>query len=92
MELPGSYEIDRGPNDKLKAIKLISLLPKNWDNGRVSFISCTGQRINVPAPHLMKKTGRYIVNINRKGFLKLILKSEDIERVIMRDMRRIEFR
>ncbi len=92
LELPGNFEIAKGSDNKRKAIKLMALLPAEWSGGRVSFYSCNGQRINVPGPHLETQKGRYIISKNRKGFLKLSIKKEDAERVIMRDIRRIDVR
>ena len=92
MKLPGNYEITRASGDIQKALKLTNLLPDNWDNGKVSFYNCRGQMINIPAPHIEKNRGRYIININKKGFLKLTLKKENSENVLMRDMRRIEIK
>ncbi len=92
MALPVRQEIDKGKKETIIIVKMIDLLPEGWSGGRVSFISCKGQRINVPAPHLKKRGGRYIITKNRKGFLKLSLNNEKAGKVLMRDLRKIDVR
>lgn len=90
LGMPNSYKISKGPQSDLRAIKITDILPKDWNGRRVSFISCRGKRINIPAPFILKRKNQYIINENRKGLLKLTVKNKKEKRVLMRNIHRID--